>query len=89
MKSHASLPCGIAAALTVLTLATAGLCTETATATTAPDRYGYEFKDDVLQAGGFGPNDARLRVVPHAVRSVLIRPRTQFIAEMLKSVENL
>ena len=89
MKSRASLPCGIAAAFAVLTLATAGLCTETATATTEPDRYGYEFKDDVLQAGGFGPRDARLHVVPHAARDVLIRPRTQFVAEMLKSVENL
>jgi len=51
--------------------------------------YGYEFKDDPLSAGGFGPNDATIRVRPNAVRNTLIRPRTSFVPEMLKSVENL
>ncbi len=51
--------------------------------------YGYEFTDDPLNAGGFGPNDATIRVRPGAVRSTLIRPRTSFVPEMLKSVENL
>jgi len=26
--------------------------------------YGYEFSDDPLNAGGFGPNDATIRVPP-------------------------
>ena len=47
------------------------------------------FKDDVLGAGGFGPNDILLRVRPSAVRMMLLRPRTQFVTQMLKSVENL
>ena len=51
--------------------------------------YGYEFSDDPLNAGGFGPNDATIRVRPKAARSTLIRPRTSFVPEMLKSVENL
>jgi len=51
--------------------------------------YGYEFKDDPLSAGGFGPNDATIRVRPGPVRTTLIRPRTSFVPEMLKSVENL
>jgi hypothetical protein len=51
--------------------------------------YGYEFSDDPLSAGGFGPNDATIRVRPGAVRTTLIRPRTSFVPEMLKSVENL
>lgn len=51
--------------------------------------YGYEFDDDPLNAGGFGPNDATIRVRPRAARSTLIRPRTSFVPEMLKSVENL
>ena len=38
--------------------------------------YGYEFSDDPLNAGGFGPNDATIRVKPGPVRSTLIRPRT-------------
>ncbi|MCC6647031.1 MAG: hypothetical protein IT374_15840 [Polyangiaceae bacterium] len=53
------------------------------------DGYGYEFSDDPLSAGGFGPNDATIRVRPGAVRTTLIRPRTSFVPEMLKSVENL
>jgi hypothetical protein len=51
--------------------------------------YGYEFSDDPLSAGGFGPNDATIRVRPGPVRTTLIRPRTTFVPEMLKSVENL
>lgn len=53
------------------------------------DGYGYTFEDDPLAAGGFGPGDATIRVRPGAVRTTLIRPRTSFVAEMLKSVENL
>lgn len=51
--------------------------------------YGYNFEDDPLNAGGFGPNDATIRVRPGPVRTTLIRPRTSFVPEMLKSVENL
>ncbi len=55
----------------------------------ASDDYKYVFPDDPLDAGLFGPNDVHIRVVPKPKRSVLIRPRTQFIVEMLKSVETL
>lgn len=51
--------------------------------------YGYEFSDDPLNAGGFGPNDATIKVRPRAARTTLIRPRTSFVTEMLKSVENI
>ena len=51
--------------------------------------YGYEFEDDPLSAGGFGPTDATIRVRPGPVRTTLIRPRTSFVPEMLKSVENI
>ncbi|MBM4374507.1 MAG: hypothetical protein FJ095_05430 [Deltaproteobacteria bacterium] len=51
--------------------------------------YGYEFADDPLSAGGFGPTDATIRVRPGPVRRTLIRPRTSFVPEMLKSVEQL
>lgn len=53
------------------------------------ESYGYDFADDPLNAGGFGPNDATIRVRPGPVRTTLIRPRTSFVPEMLKSVENL
>lgn len=51
--------------------------------------YGYTFDDDPLNARGFGPNDATIRVRARAARTTLIRPRTSFVPEMLKSVENL
>ena len=91
MHVHVSFPFAIATALTIVTLSGSGWCKETdaVTTTSEPDGYGYRFKDDPLLAGGFGPRDARLHVVLHAARSLLIRPRTQFVAEMLKSVENL
>lgn len=53
------------------------------------DGYGYEFSDDPLNAGGFGPSDATIKVRPRAARTTLIRPRTTFVPEMLKSVENI
>ncbi len=34
----------------------------------AKDDYGYEFSDDPLTAGGFGPNDATIRVRPGPVQ---------------------
>jgi hypothetical protein len=51
--------------------------------------YSYRFVDDALTAGGFGGNDARIVVASHVIRTTLIRPRTAFVVEMLKTVENL
>jgi hypothetical protein len=59
------------------------------TSSDTKEGYGYNFTDDPLSAGGFGPNDATIRVRPGPVRTTLIRPRTSFVPEMLKSVENL
>ena len=58
-------------------------------ATTGTGDYGYKFEDDPLSGGGFGPADATIRVRPGPVRTTLIRPRTSFVPEMLKSVENI
>jgi hypothetical protein len=60
-----------------------------AAATSGTGDYGYKFEDDPLAAGGFGPSDATIRVRPGPVRTTLIRPRTSFVPEMLKSVENI
>ena len=66
-----------------------GAAAKPATGGGKDEGYGYEFSDDPLAAGGFGPNDATIRVRPGPVRTTLIRPRTSFVPEMLKSVENL
>lgn len=57
--------------------------------TNTKEGYGYEFEDDPLAAGGFGPNDTRIRVRRGAQRATLIRPRTNFIPELLKSVNDV
>ena len=53
------------------------------------DGYKYQFDDDPLSAGGFGADDALIRIRPIAARSTLIRPRVTFVPEMLKSIEHL
>ena len=84
---------GTVAGLAVLLLASSAWAQDAAAAkdSAAGDKegYGYEFSDDPLAAGGFGPNDATIKVRPKAARTTLIRPRTHFIPEMLKSVENI
>ena len=49
----------------------------------------YEFYDDPLAAGNLAPTGGGITVVNRHVRTLLIRPRAQFVTEMLKSVENL
>lgn len=51
--------------------------------------YGYVFRDDPLNADGIGSTSASIVVRPRAGHALLIRPRMQFVTEMLKSVENL
>ena len=63
--------------------------TSTYTETQNGGNQGVIFQDDVLAAPGFGPNDVRIMVMPTPKRVTLIRPRTQFVTEMLKSVESL
>ncbi len=77
------------AAMGVLLFTTEALAQGKAAGGKKEEGYGYEFSDDPLAAGGFGPNDATIRVRPGPVRTTLIRPRTSFVPEMLKSVENL
>jgi len=52
---------------------------------------GYQvwFPVDSLGAGGMDPNGAIVKGSSHASRMMLMRPRLQFVPEMLKSVEAL
>ena len=47
----------------------------------------YTFKDELLNSGVSFPNGGNIRLRPKAPRATLIRPRTHFVPEMLKSVE--
>jgi len=84
---------GVVAAIVVSAMASSAFAQDAGAGAGAgkkgDDGYGYEFSDDPLSAGGFGPNDATIRVRPGPIRTTLIRPRTSFVPEMLKSVENL
>jgi hypothetical protein len=59
------------------------------TTTRGQENVTYQFTDEPLDAGGFGPNDARITFSAHPIRCTLIRPRTAFVMEMFKSVEAL
>jgi len=61
----------------------------TAREATSGNDVSYEFLDDPLAAGNLGPSGGGIIVRNRHMRTLLIRPRTQFITEMLKSVENL
>ena len=88
MTNFKKLGCALTAGLITLALVSTASAQDV-TESKSDDGYGYEFEDDPLSAGGFGPNDSRIRVRRGAQRSTLIKPRTQFITELLKSVENL
>jgi hypothetical protein len=49
----------------------------------------YVFKDDLVTGGAPDASGLRIRVVPGATRRALTRPRTDFVPELLTSVENL
>ena len=88
MKRASKIVVGLAVGAFVALSASTSFAQQTKASDTK-EGYGYEFSDDPLSAGGFGPNDATIRVRPGPVRTTLIRPRTSFVPEMLKSVENL
>jgi hypothetical protein len=47
------------------------------------------FEDDLLSGDGFGADAPIIRVRPVSTFGYLIRPRTHFVPEMLKSVEKI
>ncbi len=55
----------------------------------ADNNYGYTFTDDALLGGDLGAQTGMIKVRQTGVREKLIRPRVQFVAELLKSVEAL
>jgi hypothetical protein len=58
-------------------------------ATDTASGYAYTFTDDPLQAIDRDPPAPRIFVARHVLRTQLMRPRTAFVIEMLKSVQAL
>jgi hypothetical protein len=57
--------------------------------TAKADGYSYTFTDDALLGGATGVLGVPIKARLVGIRATLIRPRTAFIVELLKSVENL
>jgi hypothetical protein len=53
------------------------------------DHWEAVFEDDLLSGDGFGADAPIIRVRPVSTFGYLIRPRTHFVPEMLKSVEKI
>jgi hypothetical protein len=49
----------------------------------------HEFGDDLLNSDVAFPRGGSIVVRPPPMRSLLIRPRANFVPEMLKSIENI
>jgi ABC-type glucose/galactose transport system permease subunit len=47
------------------------------------------FEDDKLLTSNLGPDQAKITTRGGPVRTILVRPRTSFVPEMLKSIESL
>ena len=53
------------------------------------DGYSYVFRDDPLAGANNLAGAARIRVRNHGARRTLMRPRLDFVPELLKSVEDI
>jgi hypothetical protein len=53
------------------------------------DGYAYVFRDDPLGGANNGVGAARIRVRRQGARQMLLRPRLDFLPELLKSVEDI
>ncbi len=58
-------------------------------ATRTKDGDNYIFRDELVNSDVSFPSGAVIKIRPPSVHTILIRPRTQFVAEMLKSVEKM
>ena len=79
----------ITSILGITSIASADPTSSTFVEQAGADGQNVVFKDDPLAAGGLDPHDARITIRPMGIRTFLLRPRTQFVSEMLKSVESL
>jgi hypothetical protein len=51
--------------------------------------YSYRFEDERLVGDTLGTTPPLLTIRPRPLRVTLLRPRAQFVAELLKSMESL
>ena len=83
-----TIPAALIASMTIGLFSTAALAEDNKKQQKSGD-YGYEFMDDSLLGNDLQGQSAMIKVRPPASRTNLIRPRTQFIAELFKSIEHI
>jgi hypothetical protein len=89
MKTRSLVVMGIATLIGLCIAAPDARAEEKAGKPKKDDSYGYVFTDDLLNAPGMGANAAQITVVKLGRRDRLLRPRVNFVPEMLKSVESM
>jgi hypothetical protein len=82
-----TIPAALIASLTIGLFSTAALA-ENKKQPKSED-YGYTFTDDALLGNDLQGQTGIIKVRPTGTRDRLVRPRTQFVNEMLKSIENI
>jgi hypothetical protein len=80
---------GFGAALFGVLLGTAPASAQAGARSDLQDNYSYEFEDEQLLGEGLGTLPTLVGLGVKAARTPLMRPRTQFVTEMLKSIEHL
>jgi len=75
--------------VTILALPSIALADDAVKAEQTEEGYGYIFHDDPMTGNANAAGAARIKVRPRGVRRTLIRPRTNFVPEMLLSIEQL
>ena len=76
-------------ALVLAASAAAFLPAQAMAQTDSDDSYEYRFEDDPMSAVLQGELSTLVRIRTGTPRTTLIRPRTHFVPELLKSVEHL
>ena len=82
-----TIPAALFASMTIGLFSTAALAEDKKQPKS--EDYGYIFNDDALLGNDLQGQTGIIKVHPVGVRDRLIRPRTQFIAEMFKSIEHI
>ncbi len=82
---------GLALGAALSTLATSALADPPKAADPPKKENGYEYRfdDDKMLGQTMGATGAQIHVLKLGRRDRLLRPRVQFVTEMLKSVENM
>ena len=79
----------ITAALGVMSIASVASAQDQAPTSKADKMDSWVFPDDKLLSTPGGSSEMKIRVGTPVVRTILTRPRTQFIPELLKTIEGL